>query len=357
MISVAGLTASRGRFMIHGLSFDVPTAGYGMIIGPAGSGKTTTLEAIAGLVPVSAGHVLLDGHDVTATEPEHRRLAIVYQHAYLFPHLTVRENILYGAPDTARAVDYADRFGIAAMADRRPSTLSGGERQLVALVRALARRPSVLLLDEPFAALDPRTRAAVRRILKVIHAEERFTVLHVTHDFSEAGALGDVAILMDAGRVAQAGPPADVFAKPATVFAAGFLGAENILAGLARPIRDASPDWSTSDPSSFEQHAVAVTVGALTMYALGDALPGPVNAVIRAEEIAISLQPASSSIRNQFAGRVTEIAPAGAITRVTIDASGTPLVAALTTRSVSELQLVVGRDVVAAFKATAVHLC
>jgi molybdopterin-binding protein len=357
MISLTGVSARRGRFALRDVSFDVPAAGYGMIIGPAGAGKTTTLETIAGLTPMSVGRVLLDGRDVSALEPERRGLSIVYQHAHLFPHLNVRENVLYGATDAARAVDLADRFGIATMSDQRPSTLSGGERQLVALVRALARRPSVLLLDEPFAALDPRTRATVRRILKVIHAEDRFTVLHVTHDFAEAGALGDVAILMDAGRVVQSGRPADVFRKPATPYAAGFLGAENILGGVARPIRDASPDWLDANASSFEEHAVAVTVGSLTMYAIGDALPGPVNVVIRAEEIAISLQPESSSIRNQFAGRVTEIAPAGAITRVTVDASGTPLIAALTTRSVSELHLVVDREVVAAFKATAVHLC
>jgi molybdate/tungstate transport system ATP-binding protein len=356
VISLSGVTARRGGFEIRDVSFDIPASGYGMIIGPAGAGKTTTLETIAGLVPATTGHVLLGGSDVTALAPERRRLAIVYQHAYLFPHLTARQNVLYGAADVSYALELADRFGIAEMGPRIPSTLSGGERQLVALVRALARRPSVLLLDEPFAALDPRTRASARRILKVVHAEERFTVLHVTHDFSEAGALGDVAILMDRGRVVQAGPPSEVFQKPVTPYAASFLGAENVLAGVARPIRDASPDWSAAG-TTFEEHAVAVTIGALTMYAIGDALPGPVNAVIRAEEIAISLQPEASSIRNQFAGRVTEIAPSGAITRVTIDASGTPLVAALTTRSVSELQLVIGRDVVAAFKATAVHLC
>lgn len=357
MISVRSLSARRGKFAIHDVTFDVPRGAYGMIIGPAGAGKTTTLEAIAGLVPAKSGHVLLGGEDVTTFPPEARRLAIVYQHAYLFPHLNVRDNIHYGAREPTVAEDLSERFGLSALGARDVTTLSGGERQLVAIVRALSSAPEVLLLDEPFAALDPRTRAGARRALKVVHAERLFTVLHVTHDFNEAGSVGDVAVLMDAGRVIQAGPPAEVFHKPATPHAASFLGAENILAGTARPIRDSSPDWSAGDPAAFEEHAVAFSVGGLTMYAIGDSLPGPANAIIRAEEIAISLEPGASSIRNQFGGRVVEIVPGGAITRVTVDVAGTPFVAALTSRSVEELHLALGREVVVAFKATAVHLC
>jgi molybdopterin-binding protein len=357
MISLHGLTARRGKFEVADVSFDVPTGAYGVVIGPAGAGKTTLLETIAGLVSARAGRVTLGGEDVTAMSPEHRRLAIVYQHAYLFPHLDVADNVAYGARDRKVAEDFAARFGVGGLRGRDVRSLSGGERQLVALARALASEPAVLLLDEPFAALDPRTRAAARRALKVAHAERGLTVLHVTHDFAEAGSLGDVAVLIDRGRVVQSGPPADVFRKPATPHAASFLGAENIFAGIARPIRDASPDWAEAKADSFEEHAVALDVGGLTIYAIGDALPGPANAVIRAEEVAISTETSASSIRNQFRGRVSEIAPAGAVTRVTVDVSGTPIVAAVTSRSVDELGLVRGRDVVVAFKATAVHLC
>lgn len=357
MISLHGLSARRGRFEIADVSFEVAGGSYGVVIGPAGAGKTTLLETIAGLIPARSGRVLLDGSDVTGVAPEHRRLAIVYQHAYLFPHLDVADNVAYGASDTKVAEDFADRFGVGGLKGRDVRSLSGGERQLVALARALASEPSVLLLDEPFAALDPRTRAAARRALKVAHAERKLTVLHVTHDFAEAGSLGDVAVLIDRGRVVQSGPPADVFRKPATPHAASFLGAENIFAGIAKPIRDASPDWSEGKRDAFEEHAVALDVGGLTIYAIGDALPGPANAVIRAEEVAISTETSSSSIRNQFRGRVTELVPAGAVTRVTVDVSGTPIVAAVTSRSVDELGLAPGRDVVVAFKATAVHLC
>ncbi len=357
MIALQGLSARRGRFEIADVSFDVASGAYGVVIGPAGSGKTTLLETIAGLIPARAGSVKLDGADVTSVAPEHRKLAIVYQHAYLFPHRDVADNVAYGARDPQIAEDFASRFGVGGLRGRDVRTLSGGERQLVALARALASEPSVLLLDEPFAALDPRTRAAARRALKVAHAERNLTVLHVTHDFAEAGALGDVAVLIDRGRVVQSGPPAEVFRKPATPHAASFLGAENIFAGIARPIRDASPDWSEANAGAFEEHAVALDVGGLTIYAIGDALPGPANAIIRAEEVAISTETSASSIRNQFRGKVSEIAPAGAITRVTVDVSGTPFVAAVTTRSVEELSLTRGRAVVVAFKATAVHLC
>lgn len=357
MISLQGVSARRGRFEIADVSFELADGAYGVVIGPAGAGKTTLLEAIAGLIPARSGRVVLGGADVTATPPEERRLAIVYQHAYLFPHLDVARNVAYGARDAKVAEDFAQRFGVAGLEGRDVRSLSGGERQLVALARALASEPSVLLLDEPFAALDPRTRAAARRALKVAHAERNLTVLHVTHDFAEAGALGDLAVLIDRGRVVQSGRPAEVFRKPATPHAASFLGAENIFAGTARPIRDASPDWAEASPDAFEEHAVALDVGGLTIYAIGDSLPGPANAVIRAEEVAISTETSSSSIRNQFRGRVSEIASAGAITRVTVDVSGTPIVAAVTTRSVDELGLVRGRDVVVAFKATAVHLC
>lgn len=357
MISVHGVSARRGHFEISEVTFDLPNGAYGVVIGPAGAGKTTLLETIAGLIPARSGRVTVAGEDITSAAPEHRRLAIVYQHAYLFPHLDVASNVRYGARDLSLADDYAERLGVATMPGRDVRSLSGGERQLVAMARALASQPQVLLLDEPFAALDPRTRAGARRALKVVQAERSLTVLHVTHDFAEAGSLGDLAVLMDRGRVVQSGRPADVFRKPATPHAASFLGAENIFAGIARPIRDTSPDWTEAGPEAFEEHAVALTVGGLTMYAIGDALPGPINAIIRAEEIAISTETSSSSIRNQFRGLVSEIAPAGAVTRVTVDVSGVPIVAAVTSRSVDELSLVHGREVVVAFKATAVHLC
>jgi len=358
VISLQQVNARSGSFALTDISFDVAQGAYGVVIGPAGSGKTTLLETIAGVVRAQSGKILLGGDDMTHAPPEARRLGIVYQHAYLFPHLTVRENVAYGALSRSIADDVAERFGVHALADRSVTSLSGGERQLVAIARTLARRPEVLLLDEPFSALDPRTRNIARRLLRAIYFERRFTVLQVTHDFTEAGLLGNVAIMLDRGRVVQQGDPEQVFRKPASPYIADFLGAENVFAGTAQPIRAEPPDWFASDDNEFIQHAVAFTTGQLTFYALGDVVPGPAHAVIRADEISLSTaEPSMSSVQNQFRGKIKEIVPVGALTRITVDAAGTPIVAAVTARSVRELQLFTGVDVVVGFKATAVHLC
>jgi molybdopterin-binding protein len=228
----------------------------------------------------------------------------------------------------------------------------------VAIARALAPRPPFLLLDEPFSALDPRRRAAVRREVRAIHREWGITVLQVTHDFTEAGLLGDVAILLDAGRVLQHGPPEEVFRKPASPYIAEFLGAENVIAGTVHVLGDVAPDWLAGEGATRPTYrAIEFRTGALTLYTVGDAEPGPGYAVIRAEEVVLALEPASSSARNSFHGIIDEVATLGALTRVTLRIGDTPLVAALTTRSAHELSLRTGMMIHASFKAMAVHLC
>jgi molybdate/tungstate transport system ATP-binding protein len=357
MISLERVTAEVGDFKLEDVTFEVPQGSYGIVIGPTGAGKTTLVEAIAGLVPTTSGQLMLGGTELTHAPPEQRRLALVYQHAYLFPHLTVRENVGYGSASSRITVEMLERFGLGEVAGRDVRVLSGGERQLVSIARALARRPEVLLLDEPFAALDPRRRVTVRRELRTIYFERRFTVLQVTHDFHEAGLLGDVGVVLDRGRVLQVGKPEELFRKPASPVVADFLGAENVFAGTVQPIRDAAPDWAPSLDAEAVEHAVAFTTGDVTLYALGHVIPGTAHAVIRADDISLSRVAGASSVRNQFRAVVTELAPAGAITRVTVDVSGLPLIAAVTTRSAQELQLAPGVEVFAAFKATAVHLC
>lgn len=365
MIRVRDLGARVGGFMLRDVSFDVPAGQYGVVIGPAGSGKTTLLEAIAGLTPLISGHVSLGGRDVTRLPPELRGIGIVYQHGYLFPHLSVAENVSYGLSQNGATAgrELAQRFGIADLASRDVQSLSGGERQLVALARALAPRPSMLLLDEPFSALDPRRRAMARREVRALHREWRFTALQVTHDFTEAGMLGDVAILLDAGRVLQHGAPDEVFRRPATPYIAEFLGAENVLAGEVRLLHDELPDY-VSEPRGDAgavlpsgQHALEFLSGGLSIYTVGNTAPGSAYAVIRAEEVSIARQAPATSARNVFRGRIVELSTLGALARVTMDIQGVPLVAALTARSAQELALREGEDVWASFKAMAVHLC
>jgi molybdate transport system ATP-binding protein len=357
VIETRGLTARAGSFRLDDITFTVPNGSYGVVIGPAGSGKTTLLETIAGINPQTGGMLRLDGRDVLTLPPEQRGLGLVYQHGYLFPHLSVEQNIAYGTSDHDAAREVATRLGAWDLRDRPVDSLSGGERQLVALARALSRRPSILLLDEPFSALDPRRRETTRRELRRIHREWGVTMLQVTHDFTEAGLLGDVAILLDRGRVLQSGRPDEVFRKPASSYVAEFLGAENVFAGTARLLGDVS-DFSAGVPADPAHQAVEFTTGPLTIYAVAGSVESPGYAVIRAEEVLLSLEPqTSSSARNHFRGRISEISTLGALTRVSLDVGGTPLVAALTTRSAHELSLAVGMEAYASFKAMAVHLC
>jgi molybdopterin-binding protein len=359
VIRLDGVSARKGNFTLAGVTFALAAGEYGVVIGPAGSGKTTLLEVIAGLLRQSAGTVTIGGTDAGRLQVEEREIGLVYQHAFLFPHLSVRDNVAYGARSGADVDEAAARFGATTLLDRDVTGLSGGERQLVALARALARRPKVLLLDEPFSALDPRRRTLVRREVRALHRAWGLTTLQVTHDFAEAGMLGDRAILLDAGRVLQAGTPAEVFRRPASPYVAEFLGAENVFAGSARDLGEAAPDWVDGSPSehALGHRAFAFETDTITLYAVGDFATGAGHAVIRAEEIVISRDQGHDSARNRFAGRVAEVSTLGALTRVTVDVRGTSLVAALTTRSAHELALAPGIAVVASFKAMAVHLC
>jgi len=348
VIEVEALRARAGRFELHDVSFSVPAGAWGIVLGPAGSGKTTLLDTIAGVRRASGGRVSLRGADVTRLPPERRGAAIVYQHGFLFPHLGVEANVRYGASDAAHANDLVRRFGVERLSSRSVSTLSGGERQLVALARALAPAPDILLLDEPFAALDPRSRGRVRRELRSIQREHGITVLQVTHDFAEAGTLGDVAILLDAGRLVQAGEPTRLFQHPVSAAAAEFLGAENVYAGVAAPI---------AEGDASESRAMCFRSGGLVLVGMGDRA-GDAHAVVRGEDITLARErPAASSARNVLEGRVVEVVTHGALSQITVEVEGQPLVATVTAASVSELDLLPGTAVVATIKASAVHLC
>jgi molybdopterin-binding protein len=348
MIRVEGLGARAGAFELRDVTFELPAGAWGIVLGPAGAGKTTLLETIAGVRRADAGRVVLRGADVTRVPAERRGVGIVYQHAYLFPHLSVEANVAYGTRDRAYAVAMARRLGAGALMSRDVGALSGGERQLVALARALAPRPDVLLLDEPFAAVDPRSRTRLRRELRDVQREQSLTVLHVTHDFGEAGTLGDLAVLLEAGRLVQAAAPEMLFRRPPSAAAAEFLGAENVYAGTATPL-----DAGTQD----EAGTMLFRAGSLALVGLGES--GAVShAVIRGEDVVLSRERTGpSSARNVLEGMVAEVVTHGALARVTVDLGEVPLVATVTAGSVSELGLLPGSRVVATIKATAVHLC
>lgn len=358
MIRLDGVSARVGDFVLRDVSFEIQTGQYGVVIGPAGSGKTTLLETIAGVVPSARGVVTVTQRDVSRSPVSDRGVGLVYQHAFLFPHLSVSDNVSYGEREPGTAREMMRLFQVDALADRHVSSLSGGERQLVALSRALAQRPSVLLLDEPFSALDPKRRSLTRRHVRDLHRDWGITVLQVTHDFAEAGLLGDVAVLLDQGRVLQYGPAAEVFRHPASPYIAEFLGAENVLAGEARSGSggvSTEADWESARQGA--QRAIDFACGPVVIHAMGDVVDGPCHAVIRAEEIVLSRDAQASSARNQFTGVVSEVVSLGAYARVTVDVRGVPIVALLTLPSLRELGLVPGVEAHVSFKAFAVHLC
>jgi molybdopterin-binding protein len=343
-ITLRDVTLRQGTFLLDRASLDVAAGAYGVVLGAAGSGKTTLLETVAGIRAPDGGTVHLGGADVTTVAPERRGVAMVYQQSLLFPHLDVSRNVAYGAKSSAAVDDAVAWTGIERLLSRFVTTLSGGEQQLVALARALSSEPRVLLLDEPFAALDPPRRAAMRRMIRALQRERGITVLHVTHDVTEAALLADSLAVLDAGRVLQHGAATALFARPASARVAELLGAENVLAGSAT-MRDGMVELRT---------------GALVIHALppdGEALAGEVHAVIGADEITLSREPKESSARNAFTARVVAISGAGALVRVELDVSGTPLVAVVTAGAARELALATGSAVHAAFKATAVRIC
>ena len=211
------------------------------LLGPSGSGKTTLLRLIAGLEMPDAGAILFDGDDATERSAKDRRVGFVFQHYALFRHMTVAENVAFGlrvkprrsrpagAEIRRRVTELLDLVQLGMMADRYPSQLSGGQRQRIALVRALAVEPRVLLLDEPFGALDAKVRQELRRSLRRLHDELGVTTIFVTHDQEEALELADRVVVMNQGKVEQIGTPAEVYDRPATPFVCGFLGDVNLV--------------------------------------------------------------------------------------------------------------------------------
>jgi ABC-type sugar transport system ATPase subunit len=221
------------KVAVRGVSLSIDPGEIAVIVGPSGCGKTTLLRLVAGLDVPDAGAVFLDGTDVTRTPASERGVAMVFQDLALYPHMTTRENMAFGLQvrhldrrEIIRRVgSMADLLGLNDCLNRLPGGLSGGERQRVALGRALVRNPGVLLLDEPFSSLDAALRCQLRAELLRIQAQTGVTVLHVTHDQSEAMALGRRLLVMNEGTASQEGPTCDVYEKPANIFVAGFLGA------------------------------------------------------------------------------------------------------------------------------------
>jgi len=340
------------------LDVEVTAGSMLVVFGPSGAGKTTLLRQIAGLERPSKGRIVFDNDSWCDTvagvwqPPQRRRVGVVFQEPMLFPHLTVRQNIGYALDANSRrtripveaTADIAALLGVADLEDRYPRALSGGEAQRVALARALTAGPRLLLLDEPFAALDAPTRARLRRDVRALLQTTGTPAILVTHDRTEAMAMGDLIAVVIGGRVRQVGAIAEVFSRPADAEVAASLGVEAVLPAR---IVDVSEGIVEVDVAGVVLHvAERDPIGRGTQ----------VFACIRAEDVTLETRaPGQASVRNHLAARVVHISPEGPIDRIALDC-GFPLDALITRRSREEMQLAPGAQVTAAIKATSVHL-
>ena len=244
-ITVTGASKRYGDFSaLDNVDFVVPTGSLTALLGPSGSGKSTLLRAIAGLDTPDSGTITINGRDVTGVPPQRRGIGFVFQHYAAFKHLTVRDNVAFGLKirklPKSEIKDKVDNLlevvGLAGFQTRYPNQLSGGQRQRMALARALAVDPQVLLLDEPFGALDAKVREDLRAWLRRLHDEVHVTTVLVTHDQSEALDVADRIAVLNKGRIEQVGTPAEVYDSPANPFVMSFLGTVSSLNGiLVRP--------------------------------------------------------------------------------------------------------------------------
>ncbi len=246
-IEIANIKKSFGRTQVlNDISLDIPSGQMVALLGPSGSGKTTLLRIIAGLEHQTSGHIRFHGTDVSRLHARDRKVGFVFQHYALFRHMTVFDNIAFGltvlprrerpnaAAIKAKVTKLLEMVQLAHLADRYPAQLSGGQKQRVALARALAVEPQILLLDEPFGALDAQVRKELRRWLRQLHEELKFTSVFVTHDQEEATEVADRVVVMSQGNIEQADAPDQVWREPATRFVLEFMGEVNRLQGTIR---------------------------------------------------------------------------------------------------------------------------
>jgi len=347
MISLAGVNLQLHGFALQDINLKIDNGDYFILVGPSASGKTLLLETIAGLHNVTSGKIWIDGRDITSLESEKRNIGMVYQDCALFPHLTVRDNIVFGLVIRGKKPAVINRelkrivqlLNIGYLLDRRPHNLSGGEKQKVALARALVTNPELLLLDEPLGALDPQTRETVRQEINKLHQELGITILHVTHDFEEAVTLGTRIAVIGEGSIKQAGLPDEIFHHPNSRFVAYFTMAVNVFPGAAERENDNKTFFIVEN----------------TRFETEESITGACYAAIRPENILLSNTFPVNNGQGFFTGVITGIINRGSIINIIVDLPPT-LVCLLTRNALEQMNLTVGQQVYLTVPPSSVYL-
>ncbi len=331
-IELQGVVKRYGKVAaVHGIDLTVADGEFVVLVGPSGCGKSTTLRMVAGLEEVSEGTITIDGRVVNQVEPKDRNVAMVFQNYAIYPHMTVAKNIGFGlytaklSPEDKRAriVEAARMLGLEDLLERRPSQLSGGQRQRVAIGRAMVRQPSVFLFDEPLSNLDAQLRTQMRVEIKKLHQRLGTTIIFVTHDQVEAMTMADRIVVMNAGRILQAGSPMEVYERPNDVFTARFIGSPtmNVIAG-------ALAGSGAARQLTFTLPGVAVASLPEKLSADGTSA---ILVGVRPQDLRLGDdEPAGLTVE----GKVSVVEPLGAETFVHIETGEETLVATTTGRSV-----------------------
>jgi molybdopterin-binding protein len=335
-----------GSFSLHDISLEVDQGCYFMLLGPSGAGKSLILETVAGFYRPVKGKIFLKDKEITNLAVQERNVGLLFQDFAVFPHMSVFSNIAYPlhgkiknkAELRTEVERLAVELGIDHLLGREPATLSGGEQQRVALARTLAKKPGVLLLDEPLSSLDVQLRGGLRALLRKINQQGQ-TILHVTHDYEEAAILGHRIGVVENRTITQTGTHQEVFHHPKSGFVANFVGIRNFFGGNLIAPADSTPVFM---------------INGQEIKILTDQEAGKGFAIIRSEDIFLSLQPLISSAANNFKGIITAIEPSRSGFEVFIDA-GIPFTALITHDSLQQLQFETGIEAWLSFKASAVR--